>query len=206
MYFQDRIRHTSSPTIQWSACSQHRTNVCSLVIYIIRISVSYVPVAYSVQFRKKKDKMATIKYQKDETIQKGDVYKSHTVSVGSGLPPTSVSAPVPKKKPGVVRPITSGKLLRKGGPSDNVRRPTRALSMDCCISDKLSNLTETQAASKTNASSSPTSGCIDFPSTWSGCDSRSAATTTTTANFYPPRGCTCCPTRPQTRSTSCPYS
>ncbi|KAI8450039.1 myosin tail-domain-containing protein [Phakopsora pachyrhizi] len=67
----------------------------------------------TVQYRKKKDKMAVIKFQKDETIQRGDNYKSHTVSISSGLPATSVSVPYPKKKPGIVRPITSGKLLRK---------------------------------------------------------------------------------------------
>ncbi|KAI8458623.1 myosin I [Phakopsora pachyrhizi] len=82
-----------------------------------------VNISSTVQYRKKKDKMAVIKFQKDETIQRGDNYKSHTVSVSSGLPATSVSAPYPKKKPGIVRPITSGKLLRKGGPSDNKPKP-----------------------------------------------------------------------------------
>ncbi|MBW0488736.1 hypothetical protein O181_028451 [Austropuccinia psidii MF-1] len=82
-----------------------------------------INIGQTVQYRKKKDKMAVIKFQKDEKILKGDVYKSHTVSVCSGLPATSVSAPFPKKKPGVVRPITSGKLLRKGGPSRDKPQP-----------------------------------------------------------------------------------
>ncbi|PLW07032.1 hypothetical protein PCANC_25805 [Puccinia coronata f. sp. avenae] len=82
-----------------------------------------VNIGPTISYRKKKDKMAVIKFQKDESIQRGDVYKSHTVSVPSGLPGTSLSSPFPKKKPGVVRPITSGKLLRKGGPSDNKPRP-----------------------------------------------------------------------------------
>lgn len=96
-----------------------------LVTHLVQQSNGLITVNIGplVQFRKKKDKMATIKFQKDETIQKLDVYKSHTVSVASGLPANSVSAPVPKKKPGVVRPITSGKLLRKGGPSDNKPKP-----------------------------------------------------------------------------------
>ncbi|KAI8451831.1 P-loop containing nucleoside triphosphate hydrolase protein, partial [Phakopsora pachyrhizi] len=78
-------------------------------VYSICISLSI----NFVQYRKKKDKMAVIKFQKDETIQRGDNYKSHTVSISSGLPATSVSVPYPKKKPGIVRPITSGKLLCK---------------------------------------------------------------------------------------------
>ncbi|KAA1115098.1 class II myosin [Puccinia graminis f. sp. tritici] len=82
-----------------------------------------VNIGPTISYRKKKDKMAVIKFQKDETIQRGDVYKSHTVSVPSGLPSTSVSSPFPKKKPGLIRPITTGKLLRKGGPSDNKPRP-----------------------------------------------------------------------------------
>ncbi|WAR51919.1 hypothetical protein PtB15_1B356 [Puccinia triticina] len=82
-----------------------------------------VNIGPTISYRKKKDKMAVIKFQKDETIQRGDVYKSHTVSVPSGQPGTSVSSPYPKKKPGLIRPITSGKLLRKGGPSESKPRP-----------------------------------------------------------------------------------
>lgn len=71
----------------------------------------------TLQFSKKKDKMATITFKKDEQVRIDDVYKSSTVSVSSGEPPTSQSRPAPKKKPGLVRPITQGKLLRPGGPS-----------------------------------------------------------------------------------------
>ena len=49
------------------------------------------------------------------------MYKSHVVHVPSGEPPGSVSRPVPKKKAGVVKPITQGKLLRAGGPSVSIR-------------------------------------------------------------------------------------
>ncbi|KAH9473668.1 hypothetical protein MJO28_000495 [Puccinia striiformis f. sp. tritici] len=82
-----------------------------------------VNIGPTMSYRKKKDKMAVIKFQKDETVQRGDVYKSQTVSVPTGLPATSVSSPFPKKKPGLIRPITTGKLLRKGGPSENKPRP-----------------------------------------------------------------------------------
>lgn len=62
--------------------------------------------------------MAQITFQKDEMVPKDDVYKSHTVRVPSGEPANSRSRPPAKRKPGIVRPITQGKLLRKGGPSD----------------------------------------------------------------------------------------
>ncbi|KAJ6483910.1 P-loop containing nucleoside triphosphate hydrolase protein [Mycena vulgaris] len=79
------------------------------------ISLLIVPImAYS----KKKDKKAEIKFIKDETVKKDDLYKSHTVHVPSGEPASSLSRPPAKRKPGVVRPITQGKLLRAGGPSD----------------------------------------------------------------------------------------
>jgi hypothetical protein len=45
------------------------------------------------------------------------VYKSHTVRVPSGEPAGSLSRPPAKRKAGVVRPITQGKLLKAGGPS-----------------------------------------------------------------------------------------
>jgi hypothetical protein len=79
--------------------------------------VHLTDVILSVEYAKKKDKKAEIKFVKDETIPRGDVYKSHTVRVSSGEPPGSLSRPPAKRKPGVVRPITQGKLLRAGGPS-----------------------------------------------------------------------------------------
>jgi len=72
-----------------------------------------------VEYAKKKEKKAKITFQKDEAIPRDDVYKSHTVRVASGEPASSVSRPIPKRKPGTVRPITSGKLLKKGGPSSS---------------------------------------------------------------------------------------
>ena len=73
-----------------------------------------------IEYNKKKDKKTAIKFQKDETIPRNDMYKSHVVHVPSGEPPNSVSRPVPRKKPGVVKPITQGKLLRAGGPSVSI--------------------------------------------------------------------------------------
>ena len=58
-----------------------------------------------------------IKFVKDETVKSNfDVYKSHTVYVPSGEAPGSLSRPPAKRKPGVVRPITQGKLLKAGAP------------------------------------------------------------------------------------------
>ena len=70
----------------------------------------------TVEYAKKKDKKALIKFTKDESVQKNDLYKSHEVRVGSGESPTSVSNPPAKRKPGVSKPIGQGKLLRPGGP------------------------------------------------------------------------------------------
>ncbi|PPQ63834.1 hypothetical protein CVT24_009784 [Panaeolus cyanescens] len=69
-----------------------------------------------IDYAKKKEKRAQIKFIKDETVQRDDQYKSHTVHVPSGEPPESLSRPPAKRKPGIVRPITQGKLLRAGGP------------------------------------------------------------------------------------------
>ncbi|PWN49158.1 myosin 1 [Violaceomyces palustris] len=82
-----------------------------------------VIISNQLEYSKKKDKKAHITFKKDETIRKDDVYKSSTVSVPSGEPPNSQSRPPAKKKPGVVRPITSGKLLRAGGPSNPNNKP-----------------------------------------------------------------------------------
>lgn len=83
-----------------------------------------------IDYSKKKDKRAQIKAIKDETIKKDDMYKSHAIHVPSGEPPNSTSRPPAKRKPGVVRPITSGKLLKAGGPSQkpkSISRPKPAV-------------------------------------------------------------------------------
>ena len=73
----------------------------------------------SIEYTKKKEKKDTVKFIKDETVLRGDNYKSHAVHVQSGEPPSSLSRPPAKRKEGVVRPITQGKLLKRGGPSVN---------------------------------------------------------------------------------------
>lgn len=94
-----------------------KTELVSNLVKLTRSTVNVV-IGPTIEYSKKKDKMAQIKFIKDETVAKDDLYKSHTVHVASGEPPNSVSRPPAKRKPGVVRPITQGKLLKAGGPSD----------------------------------------------------------------------------------------
>ncbi|KAI0828874.1 myosin class I heavy chain [Trametes gibbosa] len=95
-----------------------------LTTHILRLTQGSVNVliAPTISYTKKKEKKAEIKFIKDETVPRGDSYKSHTVHVPSGEPAASLSKPPPRRKEGVVRPITQGKLLRKGGPSDVTSR------------------------------------------------------------------------------------
>ncbi|KAJ9087552.1 class II myosin [Entomophthora muscae] len=52
-----------------------------------------IDIASSIEYAKKSNKTGTIKFIKDETEVKFDTYKNHTVTVGSGQPPDSVSDP-----------------------------------------------------------------------------------------------------------------
>ncbi|KAF5368396.1 hypothetical protein D9758_002195 [Tetrapyrgos nigripes] len=93
-----------------------KTELVTHLMQLTQGSIS-VQIGPTVEYAKKKDKKAQIKFVRDETVKKDDVYKSHTVHVPSGEPPNSTSRPPAKRKAGVVRPITEGKLLRAGGPS-----------------------------------------------------------------------------------------
>jgi myosin-1 len=99
-----------------------------LVTHLMQLSNGSITVNVgpTLTYAKKKDKQAQITVIKDETITKDDAYKSHKVHVPSGEPPSSVSRPPAKRKPGVVRPITQGKLLRAGGPSDKPKPASRS--------------------------------------------------------------------------------
>ncbi|KAI5120855.1 hypothetical protein M0805_007042 [Coniferiporia weirii] len=92
-----------------------KTELATHLLQLTQASVN-VLVGPTIDYAKKKDKRAQIKFVKDESVPRNDVYKSHTVQVPSGEPPNSQSRPAAKRKAGVVRPITQGKLLRKGGP------------------------------------------------------------------------------------------
>lgn len=84
-----------------------------------------VNIGPSVNYAKKKDKQAQIAFIKDESVRKDDMYKSHQVHVPSGEPAGSLSRPPAKRKAAAVRPITQGKLLRAGGPSDKPKPASR---------------------------------------------------------------------------------
>lgn len=94
-----------------------KTELTANLLTLTQASIN-VLIGPSIEYAKKKDKKALIQFVRDETVAKDDVYKSHAVHVPSGEPPSSTSRPAAKRKPGIVRPITQGKLLRAGGPSD----------------------------------------------------------------------------------------
>jgi len=70
-----------------------------------------------IQYAKKPGKMALVKVVKDQAVRRDDIYKSGEIRTGPGENPSSVSRPTPKGKRIPGKPITSGKLLRPGGPS-----------------------------------------------------------------------------------------
>ncbi|KAK5467875.1 class II myosin [Exophiala xenobiotica] len=84
----------------------------------------------TVEYNKKPGKPASVKVQKDPAIPRDDVYKSGTIHVPQGESPNSGSRPTPRGK-AIAKPITSGKLLRPGGPGGQpskaaTRRPVPA--------------------------------------------------------------------------------
>ncbi|KAJ6520123.1 myosin-1 [Mycena sanguinolenta] len=94
-----------------------KTELVANLLTLTQASITLL-ISPTITYSKKKDKKAEIKFIKDETVKKDDLYKSHTVHVPSGEPAGSLSRPPAKRKPGIVRPITQGKLLKAGGPSD----------------------------------------------------------------------------------------
>lgn len=70
----------------------------------------------SIEYNKKPGKPSIVKVIKDNQVPRDDLYKSGTIHVGPGEPGTSKSRPTPKAKQKAAKAITSGKLLRPGGP------------------------------------------------------------------------------------------
>ncbi|KAJ7597439.1 P-loop containing nucleoside triphosphate hydrolase protein [Mycena floridula] len=93
-----------------------KTELAANLLTLTQATIN-VQIGPMIDYAKKKEKRAQIKSIKDETVQKDDLYKSHTIHVPTGEPASSLSRPPAKRKPGVVRPITQGKLLKAGGPS-----------------------------------------------------------------------------------------
>ncbi|KAH8120054.1 P-loop containing nucleoside triphosphate hydrolase protein [Phellopilus nigrolimitatus] len=92
-----------------------KTELATHLLQLTQASINLL-VGPTIDYAKKKDKRAQIKFIRDETVPRDDLYKSHAVHVPTGEPASSQSRPAAKRKAGVVRPITQGKLLRKGGP------------------------------------------------------------------------------------------
>ncbi|RKP22979.1 myosin tail-domain-containing protein, partial [Syncephalis pseudoplumigaleata] len=68
-------------------------------------------------------KTEVLKFVKNEAAGLQQTYKSHVVSVASGQPANSVSDPPCARNDAPARPITTGKLLKAGGPSPAVPAP-----------------------------------------------------------------------------------
>ncbi|PSK60802.1 Myosin-1 [Elsinoe australis] len=75
-----------------------------------------IRISDGIQYNKKPGKPATVKVVKDPAVPRDDNYKSGTIHTGPGEPPNSVSKATPKGKPVAAKPITTGKLLKAGGP------------------------------------------------------------------------------------------
>ncbi|KAH8919050.1 myosin tail 2, partial [Atractiella rhizophila] len=90
-----------------------------MVVHLLQRTGGSIQIAIgpTLDYQKKKGKREQIHVSKDQMGGEDGVYKSHKLAISSGQPPSSVSKPMPKRKPGIVRPITQGKLLRPGGPS-----------------------------------------------------------------------------------------
>ncbi|KAF8952435.1 class II myosin [Haplosporangium bisporale] len=103
-----------------------------LITHLLQRSGGRIGVNVGPQFEypKKKGKTGHIKFVKDDRV-KTESYKSHVVTTPSGEAANSPSWPVAERKPVAARPITSGKLIKRGGPSSSnqsqgSRRPPAA--------------------------------------------------------------------------------
>lgn len=74
----------------------------------------------TIEYNKKKDKKASIKFVRDDSVRGEGAYKSGTVTVNSGEPANSVSRPMPPRKP---RAKKTPKASTTGGTSRSVSRP-----------------------------------------------------------------------------------
>lgn len=141
-----------------------KTELTANLLTLTQASIN-VLIGPSIEYAKKKDKKAQIQFVRDETITKDDVYKSHAVHVPSGEPPSSTSRPAARRKPGIVRPITQGKLLRAGGPSDKGKtsRPKPATQPLPGKSAQFAAIRPTPVAPPKSAPSPPTRNPVPPP-------------------------------------------
>ncbi|CAG8432949.1 9867_t:CDS:10 [Diversispora eburnea] len=82
-----------------------------------------IDITNSIEYTKKINKTANIKFIKDENVKKDDIYKSHTVHVCTGEPANSVSDPPCPRKESPSKPKATTR------PKKNVTKPaTRGVS------------------------------------------------------------------------------
>lgn len=141
-----------------------KTELTANLLTLTQASIS-VLIGPSIEYAKKKDKKAQIQFIRDEKVANDDNYKSHAVHVPSGEPPSSTSRPAAKRKPGIVRPITQGKLLRAGGPSDKGKtsRPKPAVQPLLGKSAQLATVRPTPVAPPKSAPAPPTRNSVPSP-------------------------------------------
>ncbi|KAN0084753.1 P-loop containing nucleoside triphosphate hydrolase protein [Elaphomyces granulatus] len=77
---------------------------------------SHLKIDQVIEYYKKPGKLTVVKVLKDPTVARDDIYKSGAIHTGHGEPPNSISKPTPRPKQVSARPVTTGKLLRPGGP------------------------------------------------------------------------------------------
>ncbi|KAF9186641.1 class II myosin [Haplosporangium sp. Z 767] len=97
-----------------------------LITHLLQRSGGRIGVNVQPQFEyiKKKNKTGTIKFVKDDRV-KTETYKSHVVTTPSGEPANSQSWPPCERMQKPPRPITSGRLIRKGGPKSGASQGNR---------------------------------------------------------------------------------
>ncbi|XP_004348329.2 myosin-1 [Capsaspora owczarzaki ATCC 30864] len=77
-----------------------------------------VDVQANIEFSKKPGKKSVLEFAKDEMAGTEGVLKKGKIVVASGSPSNSVSDPPCRKRQAAAQPITKGRLLKKGGPSN----------------------------------------------------------------------------------------
>jgi myosin-1 len=104
---------------------------------------------------KKPGKVATVKVVKEANPSREDIYKSGVIHTGPGEPRDSVSRPTPRGRQGVRKPITSGKLLRPGGPKGRPTQQPTAVSRPAAQANPAAAVTSPATTNRTSYQSQP---------------------------------------------------
>ncbi|GHJ90026.1 hypothetical protein NliqN6_6428 [Naganishia liquefaciens] len=75
-----------------------KTELVSVLLTLTNASIG-VNIGPTIEYNKKKDKKASIKFVSDPSSRTDDTYKSGTVNVGPGEPASALSRPMPARKP-----------------------------------------------------------------------------------------------------------